>query len=77
MAMVRMELTFWHKGKKPGDVVEVREEEVPQWFGFAKRLSDDQRPASEEPRDPDKAGAGSRAATGSPKTPPTTEKSSK
>lgn len=34
-AFVKMRLTFWHKGKQPGDTVEVRREDVPSWRGFA------------------------------------------
>jgi hypothetical protein len=41
---VTLELTFWHKGKKPGDKVQVRRDEVRSWYGFAK-LVDDVPPA--------------------------------
>lgn len=34
--LVRLELTFWHKDKKPGDIVEVRRDELHQWRAFAK-----------------------------------------
>jgi hypothetical protein len=37
---VTLELTFWHKGKKPGDKVQVRRDEVRSWYGFAKLISD-------------------------------------
>jgi hypothetical protein len=42
--MVTLELTFWHKGKVPGDRVQVRRDEVRSWYGFAK-LVDDVEPA--------------------------------
>jgi hypothetical protein len=38
--LVTLELTFWHKGKKPGDRVEVRRDEVRSWYGFAKLVDD-------------------------------------
>lgn len=37
---VTLELTFWHKGKVPGDRVEVRRDEVRSWYGFAKLVDD-------------------------------------
>ncbi|MEC4016097.1 hypothetical protein [Streptomyces sp. H27-D2] len=52
--MVRMKLTFWHGSKKPGDIVEVRSDEVRSWHGFAERLPDSEQPATEPSRDPDK-----------------------
>lgn len=33
--LVKLKLIFWHKGKVPGDVVEVRRDEVRSWHGFA------------------------------------------
>lgn len=39
-----MQLTFFYKGKKPGDQIEVPDSEVPQWRGFAKPV-----PATEQP----------------------------
>lgn len=56
--LVTLELTFWHKGKKPGDRVEVRRDEVRSWYGFAK-LVDDVEPVK----------ADETAATGAQKTP--------
>lgn len=56
--LVTLELTFWHKGKVPGDRVEVRRDEVRSWYGFAK-LVDDVEPAK----------ADESAATGAQKTP--------
>lgn len=56
--MVTMELTFWHKGKQPGDTIEVRRDEVRSYYGFAK-LVDDVEPAK----------ADDTAATGTQKTP--------
>jgi hypothetical protein len=41
---VTLELTFWHKDKKPGDRVQVRRDEVRSWYGFAE-LVDDVKPA--------------------------------
>lgn len=38
--MVKMKLTFWHKGKVPGEVVEVRRDEVRSWYGFAELVDD-------------------------------------
>ena len=38
--MVTLELTFWYKGKVPGDRVEVRRDEVRSWYGFAKAVDD-------------------------------------
>ncbi|MGW2724802.1 hypothetical protein [Streptomyces sp. NPDC001492] len=43
-ALVKMKLVFWHKDKKPGDIVEVRREDVRSWYGFAE-LVDDVEPA--------------------------------
>lgn len=44
--MVDLKLTFWHKGKKPGDIVTVRRDEVRSWYGFAKPVeSTDPAPA--------------------------------
>lgn len=37
---VKMKLTFWRDGKKPGDVVEVPADEVHRWKGFATPLED-------------------------------------
>lgn len=36
---VKVELTFWRDGKKPGDVIEVPVDEVPRWVGFAKPIA--------------------------------------
>ncbi|MFD3520412.1 hypothetical protein [Streptomyces sp. NPDC058653] len=33
--LVKLKLTFWNKGKKPGDVIEVRAEDVKSWKGYA------------------------------------------
>lgn len=32
---VKMKLTFWRDGKKPGDLVDVPVDEVHRWKGFA------------------------------------------
>lgn len=55
---VTLKLTFWHKGKKPGDTVQVRRDEVRSWYGFAE-LVDDVEPAK----------ADASADTGAQKTP--------
>jgi hypothetical protein len=39
--LVKMRLTFWHKGKVPGDIVEVRRDELHQWRGFAVPVQDE------------------------------------
>lgn len=44
--MKLMELTFWWKDKQPGEVIEVRDEEVPSWRGFAKLLPDSAQPTA-------------------------------
>lgn len=78
--MVRMKLIFWHGTKAPGEVVEVRADEVASWYGYAERLPDEEQPEPEESRDPDKAGAPAaapRPATGAQKTPPAAEKTAK
>lgn len=59
---VTLELTFWHKGKKPGDKVTVRRDEVRSWYGFAKQANNDVEPAK----------ADETADTGAQKTPPKT-----
>lgn len=47
--MALMELTFWHKGKAPGEVIDVPDPNNPRWRGFAKPLPEPtNRPA--EPR---------------------------
>ncbi|MGV9278055.1 hypothetical protein [Streptomyces griseosporeus] len=63
--LVTLELTFWHKDKKPGDRVKVRRDEVRSWYGYAK-LVDDVEPAK----------ADETAATGSQKTPEPADTSS-
>lgn len=45
--LVELELTFWHKDKKPGDRVRVRADEVRSWHGFAKPVTDKPAPAQE------------------------------
>lgn len=42
--LVTLKLIFWHKGKQPGDTVQVRRDEVRSWYGFAE-LVDDVEPA--------------------------------
>ena len=49
--LVKLKLTFWHKGKRPGDVVEVRRDEVRSWHGFAVPV-EDEAPAADEPAAP-------------------------
>jgi hypothetical protein len=39
--LVTLKLTFWHKGKVPGDTVQVRRDEVRSWFGFAELVNED------------------------------------
>lgn len=36
---VKMRLTFWRDGKKPGDEIEVPVDEVPRWKGFAEPVA--------------------------------------
>lgn len=36
--MVKMKLTFWRDGLKPGDVIEIPADEVHRWDGFAKEI---------------------------------------
>jgi hypothetical protein len=38
--LVTMKLLFWHKGKQPGDTVQVRRDEVRSWYGFAELVDD-------------------------------------
>jgi hypothetical protein len=63
--IVKLRLTFWHKDKKPGDIVEVRRDEVRSWYGFAE-LVDDVEPAK----------ADDTADTGAQKTPAKSSSSS-
>lgn len=56
---VKLKLTFWHKGKVPGDIVEVRRDEVPSWHGFAV-------PVEDETPEPAKAEDSSAAAAKAP-----------
>ncbi|MCZ4506924.1 hypothetical protein O3Q52_01610 [Streptomyces sp. ActVer] len=37
---VKMRLTFWRDGKKPGDVIDVPADEVHRWKGFAAQVGD-------------------------------------
>lgn len=37
---VKMKLTFWRDGKKPGDVIDVPADEVHRWKGFAVQADD-------------------------------------
>lgn len=37
---VKMKLTFWRDGKKPGDLVDVPVDEVHRWTGFAKPVDE-------------------------------------
>ena len=53
--LVKLKLTFWHKGKRPGDVVEVRRDEVRSWHGFAVPV--DETPTTDEPATAPKATA--------------------
>lgn len=56
--LVTLELTFWYKGKVPGDRVQVRRDEVRSWYGFAKTVDDVEPVKADET-----------AATGAQKTP--------
>ncbi|WP_329376035.1 hypothetical protein [Streptomyces sp. NBC_01483] len=38
--IVKLKLIFWHKGKNPGAIVEVRRDEVRSWYGFAELVND-------------------------------------
>lgn len=49
--MVTMKLIFWHKDKQPGDLVEVRPEDVRSWHGFAEPVEEKGEPAAEQPAD--------------------------
>ena len=48
---VTLELTFWHKGKKPGDQVQVRRDEVRSWYGFAKTVDEVEPAKADETAD--------------------------
>ena len=65
--IVKLKLVFWHKNKKPGDIVEVRRDEIRSWYGFAE-------PVDEDDAEPAKADA--TADTGAQKTPPPAKASS-
>ena len=43
--LVTLKLTFWHKGKVPGDTVRVRRDELHQWRGFAVPVKEVAEPA--------------------------------
>ncbi|MFJ8923853.1 hypothetical protein ACIREK_30800 [Streptomyces sp. NPDC102415] len=43
---VKMRLTFWRNGKKPGDVIEVPADEVHRWKGFAEQVKDTPKAAT-------------------------------
>lgn len=43
--VVKMKLTFWRDGKKPGDVIDVPADEVHRWKGFAVSVEDTTDPA--------------------------------
>lgn len=58
--LVTLKLTFWHKGRVPGDTVQVRRDEVRSWYGFAVLVNDDDGAPSQ---------AGETADTGVQKTP--------
>jgi hypothetical protein len=47
--LVKLKLIFWHKGKVPGEVVEVRRDEVRSWHGFAELVEDE---VADDPRTP-------------------------
>ncbi|TFI30164.1 hypothetical protein [Streptomyces sp. 4R-3d] len=38
--LVKLRLTFWNGDKKPGDVIEVRREDVASWKGYAVPVDD-------------------------------------
>jgi hypothetical protein len=53
---VTVELTFWHKGKVPGDRVQVRRDELPMWRGFGVPVEDTQdKPADMADQTPEPA----------------------
>ena len=33
--LVTLKLIFWHNGKQPGELIEVRRDAVRSWYGFA------------------------------------------
>jgi hypothetical protein len=39
--LVTLKLTFWHKNKQPGELVQVRRDELHQWRGFAVPVQDE------------------------------------
>lgn len=43
--MVKMKLTFWRDGKKPGDLIDVPVDEQHRWKGFAVPVEDTTNPA--------------------------------
>jgi hypothetical protein len=70
--LVTLKLIFWHKGKQPGDTVEVRRDEVRSWYGFAELVDDvepakaDESAATGAQKTPDKADTTSAAAAKTP-----------
>jgi len=64
---VTLKLTFWHKGKVPGDLVEVRRDEVPSWHGFAVPVEDDETPEPAKTEDSSPAAAKAPAKTSTAK----------
>ncbi|WP_327335850.1 hypothetical protein OG384_04250 [Streptomyces sp. NBC_01324] len=36
--LIKMRLTFWRDGKKPGDLIDVPVDEVHRWKGYAEQV---------------------------------------
>ena len=36
---VKMRLTFWRDGKKPGDIIDIPADEVHRWKGYAQPVT--------------------------------------
>ncbi|WP_329616484.1 hypothetical protein OG244_28560 [Streptomyces brevispora] len=36
--LIKMRLTFWRDGKKPGDLIDVPADEVHRWKGYAEKV---------------------------------------
>lgn len=49
--LVTLKLTFWHKDKKPGDLVQVRRDELHRWRGFGVPVESDAQQAEQAKTD--------------------------
>lgn len=45
--LIKMRLTFWRDGKKPGDLIDVPADEVHRWRGYAEQAGE---PKAETPK---------------------------